>query len=85
MVSAQDHREKSANISDALSRLAAHPKFLWFCEQSLLEMEGEETVKRQIDDAMAEHNLEVYIQKDGAFISEKTGEPMSPLVEKLAQ
>lgn len=85
MVTAQDHREKQANIKDALSRLAAHPKFRWFCEQRLMELEGAETAAKLVEAEMTPDKIETYLFDGDKFVSEKTGEALSPLVERMAQ
>lgn len=85
MVTAQDHREKQSNIKDALSRLAAHPKFRWFCEQKLLELEGAETARQRVEEEMRPENIETFLHDGEKFVSEKTGLTLSPLVERMAQ
>ena len=78
-VTAQDHRERSRNISDALERLSNHPKFKFFCEQKLKEIEGLETIEQTVEKQVQE--AEVFLQKpDGEFYSEKTGDKLDKLV-----
>ena len=85
IVTGQNHAERSSNMKDALERLANHFKFKWWCEEKLRELEGEETTESWVDSQMKEENFEVYVEKDGNFMNEKTGEILDKLVVKQAE
>lgn len=86
LVVGQNHREKEKNMKDALASLANHPKFKFFCEQKLKELEGGETALMATERAMHHDNLEIYLaDENGNMVSEKTGETLDPLAIKQAE
>lgn len=85
IVTGQNHAERSSNMKDALTRLANHFKFKWWCDEKLREIEGLETTKEWVESQMKDENLEIYIEKDGKFVSEDTQEVLDTMVIKQAE
>lgn len=59
IVTGQNHKEKNANLKDALTRLANHHRFKFFCEQKLREMEGEQSIEAAVEEAMRPENIQI--------------------------
>lgn len=70
LVTAQERRERPANIKAALHRLVDHPKFKVWWRKKCWEVENKMTVEEYVDDMMEPYNLKVETLKDDKWVPE---------------
>lgn len=58
-LTAQNSREKRENLLDAMTRLSKHPKFRFWAQEKLKEMEGRETIAQHVVEQMKPENIEI--------------------------
>lgn len=69
LVTAQECRERPANIKAAMQRLVEHPKFKLWWSKKCWEIEKGETVDQAVEEAMDPANLRVESRsKDGKWV-----------------
>lgn len=64
----QSHRERLPNQKEALEGLVNNPRFRWFCERKLTELEegvaAEEKAREIVDGLMSEENFQTVSDKE---------------------
>jgi protein subunit release factor A len=70
-VTAQERRERSQNLKNALHRLAEHPKFKVWVNRRVFEIDSQKTINEMVDELMRPGNLKTEIIKNGKWIEEE--------------
>lgn len=70
MVTGQSHRERPANIKEAMNNLVKHPKFRIWLSQKNIEIQEKKTLEEKVDESMDEKNLKVEVREDGKWMVE---------------
>jgi peptide chain release factor 1 len=66
-VTGQNHRERSANLKDALNSLVGNPKFKLWYNGKLQEVITGKSVEQKVTDLMRPENLKIETKKDGKW------------------
>jgi hypothetical protein len=64
----QSSRSRETNTKEALEALASDPRFKFYCELRLSEIEEGITIAKKVDDAMRDSNIKVEVKRDGKWV-----------------
>lgn len=67
-VTAQERRERSQNLKNALHRLAKHPKFRLWVSKRIWEIDQQKTVDQLVEELMTPNNLKTEVLRDGKWV-----------------
>ena len=69
-VTGQSHKERQANLKEALNNLVNHPKFKIWHIQKIHEVLNGKKIEEIVDETMKPENLKIEIKEEGKWVEE---------------
>ena len=67
-VTGQSHKERRANIKEALGNLIAHPKFMMWHRRKVQEVLEGKSIDKKVEEALDPKNLKIECYQDSQWI-----------------